>query len=57
MKRYHVTFWLANGNRYSYFVKAEDEDKAVIKAHVKMCKCEISFINEIDVIGNRKVGI
>ena len=49
MKRYHVTFWLANGNRYSYFVKAENEDKAVIKAHVKMCKCEISSLNEIGV--------
>lgn len=49
MKRYHVMFWLANGNYYSYFVKAVNEDKAIIKAHVKMCKSEISTINEIGV--------
>lgn len=49
MKRYHVIFWLDNGNHYSYFVKAENEDRAVIKAHVKMCKCEFSHINTIGV--------
>lgn len=47
MKRYHVMFWLENGNYYSYFIKAKDDDSAVIKAHVRMCKCEISSIEEI----------
>ena len=49
MKKFRVQFWLANGNHYSYFVKAENEDKAFSKAHVKMCKCEISSINEIGI--------
>lgn len=52
MKRYHVMFRLKNGNYYSYFIKAMDDDSALIQAHSRMCKCEVTSINEIMVNRN-----
>ena len=47
MKKFRVMFWLENGNKYSYYVKAVNHENACSIAYDKMLTCENTDVNEI----------